>query len=264
VLYALSWQNPSLSLSVFCPGLALLVAHGLFSYSLVACALHGALLGLLAGAALTLWNHSSLASEGTRVAVPQVTLAPGAVAQALGALGARAGAALQAYNALLTWQAPLDSARAAAYCFLALQLLWLLAPRALLAGYTAAFALVPLYLQHVRAPWLRARSEHVAPAAKRLADLAGAQAEYVQQSGALGKAGVVISAGVLAYVLADYLPYLHILTGACGAEERRARDCPSGASRLTPHAPPFFALAVACSCFALSDLVALLAKAKED
>ena len=234
----------------------------------MSCVLHLAIVGLLAGAALTLWNHSSLSSERSRIAVPQITLAPASVAQALGALGTRLGGALQHYNALLTWQAPSDSARALLYAYLGTQLLWLLAPASLISAYLAAFVLVPVYVHYARGPWLRLRAERVAPACKHLVDVARGHLDFVLQSGTLGKVSLLVTLAFAAYALSDYLPLAQMLKGAaCGTLHAPVLLGPSHAPLPYPrtHAPtPLPSCSVVCYVVVLCDLCAFLAKAKED
>ncbi len=143
-----------------------------------------------------------------------ITVTAAGVAQISGALGSRLGGALERYNALLQWKAPLESARALAYIFLVLQLLFLITPVNFIAAYVLSFVLVPAYLFHARPLWLRARAEHIEPSCKWLSSAAQEQVDYLARSGMLGLAAVVITGIVTLYLLSEVLSVVQITTGA--------------------------------------------------
>ena len=204
----------SLTLSVLVPGICVLVGHVVLGYSLASFCLYMLGLGLVAGAALTLWNNSNFSTEGSRIQPPMITVTAAGVAQFSGALGSRLGGALERYNALLQWQAPLESARALAYIYLVLQLLFLVTPVNFIAAYVLSFVLVPAYLFHARPLWLRARAEHIEPSCKWLSSAAQEQVDYLAKSGILGLAAVVITGIVTLYLLSEVLSVVQITTGA--------------------------------------------------
>jgi hypothetical protein len=112
--------------------LALALAHVWQGYSLAAIACHVGAVALLLAAAIHLHNSLNAGS----VALPQLSIPLGraSVARLAALLADRAGSAVEAANAALSWEQPAASARALAYVWLAGRLAWLAAPGYLFTG----------------------------------------------------------------------------------------------------------------------------------